>query len=422
MKLARYRYSQPLIYALPAWPLAMLGIPLYLYLPAYYHALGLDLGVIGLALLAARLTDVVSDPLIGYVQDKMPQKWSYALIISGWFGLLISLYSLFLPQQVSPLQLTLSAFFVYLSWTLIVIPYQAFSAQVSRASHRKTHFTAAREAMTILGMVSVLLLAYGLDELETEPRLFAWLYPIIALSLTLSLIVMLRQLRRPLAALPVQTLPFFQGLKQLWRIHDSRRLLPAYGLNSLANAFPATLFVLFVAHYLRLEAYSGILLLSFFLSGVLALPFWVWLARRIGKFNAWRVSLALACVAFIWVFMLNEGALWGFALICIVSGFSLGADMALPASIQADIAQSASASQGEVSGIAFGLWGVLTKLALALAVGLAFPLLDAMGWAHQTATSLNGLLWLYAGAPIALKLFVLLWLSRPIAPKLSVMH
>jgi Na+/melibiose symporter-like transporter len=121
--------------------------------------------------------------------------------------------------------------------------------------------------------------------------------------------------------------------------------------------------------------------------------------------------LALACIAFVWVFMLDVGALWGFALICVLSGISLGADMALPASIQADIAQAASSEQGALSGIAFGLWGLLSKLALALAVGLAFPLLDQLGWQQHSPASINGLLWLYAGAPIALKLVVLLWLS-----------
>ena len=46
-------FSQPLIYGFVSWPLAMLGIPLYLYLPSYYHQLGLELAVVGSMLLLA---------------------------------------------------------------------------------------------------------------------------------------------------------------------------------------------------------------------------------------------------------------------------------------------------------------------------------------------------------------------------------
>ena len=47
-----------LAYALPGLPAAMVGLPLYIYLPSYYAVdLGLGLGVVGLVLLAARLWD-----------------------------------------------------------------------------------------------------------------------------------------------------------------------------------------------------------------------------------------------------------------------------------------------------------------------------------------------------------------------------
>lgn len=70
MKSAWYR--QLLFYGLPGLPLAMLGLPLYVYLPTFYaQELGLSLTVVGLALLAARGLDVITDPLIGWANDKV---------------------------------------------------------------------------------------------------------------------------------------------------------------------------------------------------------------------------------------------------------------------------------------------------------------------------------------------------------------
>lgn len=407
-------FSQPLIYGFVSWPLAMLGIPLYLYLPSYYHQLGLELAVVGSMLLLARISDVISDPLVGLLCDQSTQRGRYGLIIVGWALLLIGLWQLLLPVQVSAVRLLIWAMWVYLAWTLIMIPYQALSAEVSQHSHVKTDYTASREGFSVIGVITVLVLPFVLDDSQDYQQLFRLLYPLLSISLTLALALLIWRLRLLPAITQTDKKPLFNP--QAWRLtytdQRSRRLLPAYFLNSLANALPATLFLFFVEHYLQLTPYMGVLLLGFFLSGILALPLWVRLAKRFGKYSAWRLSMLSACLSFVWVFSLAPGNLWGFALICLFSGLSVAADVALPASIQADIAQDLSRQNGNMSGVLFAVWGVLTKLALALAVGLALPALDWLGWEQQSAASLKGLLWLYAGAPVALKLVTLYWLRR----------
>lgn len=59
-------------YAAPAVPLAFLGLPLYVYLPAHYAALpGIGLAAVGGVLLLARLIDLVTDPLVGLLSDRL---------------------------------------------------------------------------------------------------------------------------------------------------------------------------------------------------------------------------------------------------------------------------------------------------------------------------------------------------------------
>lgn len=411
---SRSAFSQPLIYGFASWPLAMLGIPLYVYLPSYYHQLGLELAVIGSMLLLARISDVISDPLVGLLCDQSTQRGRYGLMILGWALLLIGLWQLLLPVQVSAARLLIWAMWVYLAWTLIMIPYQALSAEVSQHPHVKTYYTASREGFAVIGVITVLVLPFVLDDSQDYQQLFRLLYPLVSISLTLGLAVLFWRLRLLQPTMQTDKKPILN--LQAWRLlctdQRSRRLLPAYFLNSLANALPATLFLFFVEHYLQLNQYMGILLLGFFLSGILALPLWVRLAKRFGKYSAWRISMFSACLSFIWVFSLAPGSLWGFALICLCSGLSVAADVALPASIQADIAQDLSSKNGNMSGVLFAVWGMLTKLALALAVGLALPALGWLGWEQQSPASLQGLLWLYAGAPVALKLVALYWLRR----------
>ena len=95
----RTAFSQPLIYGLVSWPLAMLGIPLYIYLPTYYHQMGLELAVVGSMLLLARISDIFTDPLVGWLCDISGRRGHYVLMLLGWLLLLIGLWQLLLPTQ-----------------------------------------------------------------------------------------------------------------------------------------------------------------------------------------------------------------------------------------------------------------------------------------------------------------------------------
>ena len=94
--------------------------------------------------------------------------------------------------------------------------------------------------------------------------------------------------------------------------------------------------------------------------------------------------------------------------VCVLTGFCLGADLALPASIQADVDDLDTLRSGtQRTGLYFALWSMATKLALALAVGLAFPLLDLAGFeaaGDNDPGALLALSLLYGGAPIVIKL------------------
>jgi Na+/melibiose symporter-like transporter len=204
---------------------------------------------------------------------------------------------------------------------------------------------------------------------------------------------------------PPARLEFRRAARLIWRNGPFRRLLVAYLLNSTANGLTATLFLLFVEHTLREPGRSGLLLLVYFLCGVASVPVWVGLSRRFGKHRCWAAAMALCAAFFLAVPLLGPGDFIPFVLVCMATGLCLGADLALPASMQADVVDLDRArGGGERAGLFFALWAMATKLALALAVGVAFPLLDLLGFDPATGDGLWALPALYAAAPIAIKL------------------
>jgi len=69
----RVRGTVLLAYGALGFPLAVLNLPLYVYLPTFYaEQMGLGLATVGIMLFAARLLDTLSDPLIGELSDRIP--------------------------------------------------------------------------------------------------------------------------------------------------------------------------------------------------------------------------------------------------------------------------------------------------------------------------------------------------------------
>lgn len=69
------------------------------------------------------------------------------------------------------------------------------------------------------------------------------------------------------------------------------------------------------------------------------------------------------------------GDIGAFSAICVASGLALGADLALPAAIAADLGER----QGQ-AGACFSVWNFVIETNLALAAGLSLPLLGALGY------------------------------------------
>ena len=109
-----------------------------------------------------------------------------------------------------------------------------------------------------------------------------------------------------------------------------------------------------------------------------------------------------ACGWFALAPFLGAGDTGWYLALCLGTGLALGADLALPPSMQADVVDVETARTGAArTGLYFALWGMATKLSLALAVGIAFPALD---WAGGASAGGWMLALLYGGVPVVFKL------------------
>jgi len=398
-------------YALPAFSLAMLGLPLYIYLPTFYtQDLGLSALEVGIVLFIARSFDIAFDPLIGSLSDRFSGR--KLMMFIGIIILLLGFYALSYPMK-SWMWLLGFSFITYSGWSLISIPYLALSAELSKDYHDNTRLASTRELFTIVGLICALVLPYSLDIAQDAQSTIRLMLILVSISLPLLFFFFFKNIQEPLHT--SKPLNFLNGLSFLWKqTPDARSLFIAFFTNSLANALPATLFLFFVSLVLNTPEQTGSFLLLYFFSGLLALPLWLHLAKSFGKKRTWISSMILASCAFIFVPFLQSDDTFYFMIITFISGISLGADMALPAAIQADISQKLEKKGQKLTGVLFGFWAMLTKLSLALAVGIAFGILGLVGFDPKLPTSnaLNTLSLLYGLAPVIFKTISIFFICK----------
>jgi Na+/melibiose symporter-like transporter len=399
---------------LPALPMAMVLIAAYVYLPTFYaRQFGLDLAAIGVILFVTRIADMISDPLVGALSDRWTTRWGRR---RPWIALGVPLTAVSLAFLMSPPgavgqgHLLFWALVLTLGWTFITVPLSAWGAELSDYYHQRSRVAAVRNAFGIVGTLAAILIAAlpGLDPRVDQAMAMAWLGWAVAVLLPLGVLFLLIAVpERRLA--PAAATPWREGLRVLAGNAPLRRLLLAGFVNAVANGLPGTLFLLFAAHVVKMDAaQSGGALLFYFGAAFVSLPLWLRLSYRIGKHRAWTVAMLAAALAFVTVLFAGPGDFWLFVGMSVATGLALGGDLVFPAAIQADVVDADRAAGGaQRAGLILALNQMAAKLGLALAVLVAFPLLALAGFDAQNPQGERGL-WalaaLYAALPIVLKL------------------
>lgn len=407
-------------YAAFALPLAMAVLPVYVHVPKLYaDELGLPLAAVGLVLFGARLLDAIQDPLVGWWSDRRAALGHGRLgfIVAAVLLLGCGLPGLFHPPEAGRwgLMLWLSAMLgiTYLGLSLGAISYFALGAELSSDYHQRTRVTAFRGAAGVVGVVAAATLPEALvpthgpvEALRLASLAFV---PVLVLGAAVTLFGAPEVTATPHAPVP---------LAQLWRPlrhRDFRWLLAVSMASGVAAAIPATLILFYVQDVLDRPDLNALYLGLYFLFGALGMPLWVRATRHLGKRGAWLLGMGMSIAAFVWAYALGPGDALPFALVCALSGLAYGAELSIPPSLLADVVGAGGAG-GPAEGAYFGFWQLTEKLNLALAAGLALPLLGLAGYQPGTAQPpMGNLSMMYALVPCLLKLgaAALLW-SAPL--------
>ena len=376
-------------------------------LPAFFTEVhGFEISVIGIIIFLSKLIDIITDPLVGWLNDKnfFPRK-AYLLIGGILSGL--ALTQLFLKQDIDQeIFLFVWLSILYLGWTMFQIPYLSIGYDLEKNYFLRTKLSATREFFILLGLFCSLgipmFFSISNEKLLENIVFIATLFGLMGLILFCSLIPENKRTNE-------KKIKFKKVIKNLKKNIYFSKIFLVLVVNNLANVFPMVLFAFFITYVLGGDdSNRQTTLFFYFLFAIMGVPFWTIISKKYGKKEVWSLSLFMSAMFFLLVFFLEDGNFLFFIIISCITGFCLGADLIIPPSIQADITDWHRSKFGEdISGVLFSIITFLNKFAFAVVSIFVFGIMGVLDFDTDGEINTNVRLFIiisYALAPILLKL------------------
>jgi glycoside/pentoside/hexuronide:cation symporter, GPH family len=390
LPLSRLTNRQLVSMGLPSFVTASLFVPLsFLIQPFYADTLGLGLAVVGQILMFGRFLDVLIDPVIGWISDHTRTRWgrrrpwmavSVPLLVAG-------IWLLFSPERpVTPLYLLGALTLFYFGVTLFLIPYHAWGAEISNDYHERSRIVAMMMWMTAAAVPLTALLPSTVErvlhwDVAGQLHALALLYVVLA---PLTVAALLANVPEVQASATRRARSFTAALRQYghWlRQPDFQRVSALSALTGCSEAANTGLYVFFVVYALRLDHWATSLLLVQTVVGLVSIPLWLRVTRRLGKSKALRTVLVIDTAVPLFALLIPAGTLIPLAVFMVVRGLTWGAEYMVLRSVLADqIHRHASRTGDDSAATSFAMFQLAQKIAAAVAIGVIYWTLARLGF------------------------------------------
>ena len=396
--------SLGLCYALPVGATSILyGGPLIILQGIYAKHYGVSLVAISAVLLAARLFDTITDPIIGYWSDRYHARngTRKPFVLLGAIVFILSAYFLFNPSdEVSLVCLSLYFFAFYLGYTLFNVPHYAWGSELSTDSQSSTRLFTLRAVMMSVG----LLIFYAIPQLplfgstEFNPEVLQFAVVATAILLLPALYFCLCYVptfysgaglssNRLLAGEADSGAERYSSLLALWKnirhnkpflIFLSAFLLWGVGLGSWVG-----LLYIFIDSYLVMGKHFSLLAFIGVSGSVVLVPLFSKLAQSQGKITAWIVSSLITAVSILVMGLLDpkNPSFAGLAISMILAYLGAMSFMIFAPALLSDIVDyGAWKNRSQFTGSYFSLFLLATKFNEAVGIALGLAIAGAFGF------------------------------------------
>ena len=389
------------------------GIGLYL-LYFYTDVVGISPILAGWIYAVGIGWDAITDPFMGYLAERTKTKMgSYRPFI--YYGSIPLALSFVLLFWVPPFEGTVLFLFLILvnlihrsCFTIVSVPYSSLTARITNDSNERTKLTTARMISASFGTLSMSALAFPLIAYfggADEAFGFLWLAIISGLIAIALLSVTVYSVREKVDEIVTSNLPNFVSITKtvatnypFWIVFGCILILGSTGVMFNKNL------IYFVKYGLELHEYQGLILGVSSGASFLSLPFWAYLALKIGKRETWLISMTIAFIGLLLFFYYPIASLNELLILLALIGVGNGAGGVLFWSMLPDTVEYGEWKSGiRTESSLYGFMTFAQKSSIAVAALILGFLLSGIGFEPnqiQSEETISGMKFMMSWIPI----------------------
>lgn len=357
--------------------------------------------VAGAALMVGKVWDTINDPLFGWMADRTRTRHGRYRTWLVWGAAPLALVAAavwMVPGGLSPVAAFLWIVFTYTLFdtvmTLVQLPYSAMAAELTRQYDERTSLTTWASAGALAGYLGGAVLMPVLVRIPADARSgYAFGGGMLGLTAGVCVAFVAWRVREPDDSAAQSASVPWQMLRRQFRSALGHRpfvaLLAAAGLVRLGLTVVQTSLAYFVVYRLAgtpadLPRHMGLMLAVVGLS----LLFWKRVIDRWEKSYTYMAGLLLCAAGLATLYFLRPGQGWVMNGALVATGLGMGAHWIAPYAMLPDTVDDGHARHGDRStGIYYGIFGLVDKLARTLATGVVALVLDLSEYVPQAVQS-----------------------------------
>ena len=352
------------------------------------NVLGVNPALAGTMLLFPKLWDVISDPIMGAISDitrsRFGRRRVYLLYGAVPFGLCFFVLFVapgFQTEFANALQVSLLFALACTAFTVVNVPYASMVPEMSNDYNERMSITSFRMSFASIGA----LLAGGLTmALVTAggggAAGFRSVGIIFGIAIVVSCLWCFIGTRNAPSLPPHKEMPpMKEQIKITAKNYPFMMLMSSYFLQALAIGVMMAGFIYYVKYAMALpETAMNIAFPIFMITGVIFIPIWLAVGKRLGKIKSYYIGMALFTVMMGSLFFTSADMLWLFYGQIFLAGVGFSSFQLFPFSMLPDTVECDQMQSGlRREGIFSGMWSAGQKIAYSVGppiVGFALAL------------------------------------------------
>jgi len=393
---------------------SMLGL---LFAKFLTDTVGLPPALVAGAIFMGRTWDWLNDPILGYLSDHIQTRWGrrrpFLLFGAIPFGL-IFMALWWIPPIQSQNLLIVYYTLVYILFdtmvTIVFIPYIALTPELTNDYDDRTSLTSYRMFFSLLGSLIgsvVPLIILGGAALPPEKS-----YIVFGIGLFLAVVsatpfvITFFGTRENIQHVQAKQPSLWKALREMRTNRPYLMAVVIYLATSLGFEVMIGASLYFMQYKLQMPWMAGYTNLSIFAVALIAIPFWLWVSKKLDKAKGYAAAIFyLSIILIIYASFDSHVPIFLPFLFSALAGIGISAGQTLPWAILPDTIDYGEYLSGDRNeGVLYSMMTLARKIASSITFPAILLLLDWSGYVPnaviQSPLTINTIALMFAGIPV----------------------